>query len=164
MSKGFYLSSVSPAGLHNFQERAGSSTPLSRPILPVTIEGCTKDRGQERSRKIYRRHRHRIHVVHERPTFWPNFEVITKRRSCRPVVRPYCRSSLSFSLFALLASRALLVRPSAVPAGRLSPVLVVPVFLASQTQKSMRRNMRSDTRILRCTDRTFTPEFSLLPG
>lgn len=140
-------------------------TPLSRPMFPRSrSRGNTQDRGQERfADDLSRRYRPRMHVAHERPTFWPNFEVITKRRSCRPVARPYCRSSLS--LFALLASsRALLVRPSAVSAGRLSPVLVIPVFLAGQTQKSMRRNMRPDNRILRCTDRTFAHQPSLLRG
>lgn len=128
---------MSPAGIHNSRERAGSSTPLSQPMMfpRSRSRGYTQDRGQERSRKIYRRYRPRMHVAHERPTSWPNFEVITKRWSCRPVARPYCRSSLF--LFALLASsRALLVRPSAVSAGRLSPVLVVLPSLSPVKRKN----------------------------
>lgn len=48
-------------------------------------------------------HRPRMHVDHQRPTFSPpNFEVITKRPCCRPVLRPYCRLLFLFlSLFAL---------------------------------------------------------------
>ena len=43
-----YLSLVSPAGIHNSRERAGSSTPLSRPMFPRSrFEGSTQDRGQE---------------------------------------------------------------------------------------------------------------------
>lgn len=94
-----YLSLVSPAGIHNSRERAGSSTPLSRPMSPRSrSRGTRRIEGKNDSRKIYRRYRPRMHVAHERPTFWPNFEVITKRRSRRPVARPYCRSPLSLSL------------------------------------------------------------------
>lgn len=47
-----------------------------------------------------------MHVDHHTmPDFFPpNFEVITKRPCCRPVVRPYCRLLFLFLSFSLLSS------------------------------------------------------------
>lgn len=164
-----YLSSVSPACLHNSRERGGWSTPLPPPRRD---RGLPREQGsREDRRRSVTRYLPRMHVDHQRPTFSPpNFEVITKRPCCRPVLRPYCRLLfLSFSLSLCsprLSPCSLLVCLSPVPAGRLSPVPPSPPPPSSfsrhpNQQKSMRRNMRPDTRIFRCTDRTFTfPIFS----
>lgn len=96
-----YLSSVSPACLHNSRERGGWSTPLPPPRRD---RGLPREQGsREDRRRSVTRYLPRMHVDHQRPTFSPpNFEVITKRPCCRPVLRPYCR--LLFLSLSLLPS------------------------------------------------------------
>lgn len=156
---------MSPAGLHNSRERGGWSTPLprSRSSSPSRSRGATsKDReNQRRSRDICRRYARGS--PHNARLFPPEFRGHNKT-TVLPAGRTAILSpplSLSLFLFALLASScSLLVCLSPVPAGRLSPVPVAPLLASfsrhQNQQKSMRRNMRPDTRIFRCTDRTFT--------